>query len=156
MNISLKDRFWRKVVIKGHDDCWEWTACKITYGYGFFYSGRKWPGDSGMEAAHRVAWRLTHGKIPDGMCVCHKCDNPGCQNPAHLFLGTQKENMRDAKAKGRTAHKACGHTMNPDLVRAMRLLRERGHTVKRISEWFGWGYVATLNACNRKTWKEVT
>jgi predicted XRE-type DNA-binding protein len=90
-------RFWAKVNILGPDDCWEWTASikKKGYGYGQFnLNGR-------MTKVHRVAWELTHGPIPEGLCCCHICDNKKCVNPKHLFLGTQQDNIDDMVTKGR-------------------------------------------------------
>ena len=88
-------RFWDKVEILGPDDCWNWTAVKGKEGYGHFkYKGRQ-------TQAHRMAWILTNGPIPDNFHVLHHCDNPPCCNPAHLFLGTQTDNMRDMFEKNR-------------------------------------------------------
>ncbi len=90
------DRFW-KHVIKGNDDeCWEWQGATIGMGYGYF-RGRY----ECNEYTHRFSWEIEHGPIPQGLCVCHKCDNPTCVNPKHLFLGTIGDNNRDMYAKGR-------------------------------------------------------
>jgi hypothetical protein len=91
------DRFWRKVDRQG--DCWEWQASRDGLGYGFF---RVANGES-MKKAHRVAWELTYGAIPDGLIVCHRCDNPPCVNPEHLFLGTWQDNVDDRVAKNRSS-----------------------------------------------------
>lgn len=90
----IEHRFWSKVD-KSHD-CWEWTAHRTHDGYGRFTLRHGVP-----RMAHRVAYELTHGTIPDGLLVCHRCDNPACVRPAHLFLGTNNDNMRDMVAKGR-------------------------------------------------------
>lgn len=91
------DRFWSKV--RRGDDCWDWTAARDPLGYGFF---RMEPGKP-MWRAHRAAWALVNGPIPDGMIVCHRCDNPPCVRPEHLFLGTDQDNTDDRVAKGRSS-----------------------------------------------------
>ena len=86
--------FWKFVNIESFFSCWEWRRGK-SYGYGVLtytqYACR----------AHRMAVRIVYGKIPDGLYICHKCDNPPCVNPNHLFLGTAKDNAEDRITKGR-------------------------------------------------------
>lgn len=92
--MSLK-RFWDKVDIRDEKDCWEWKALTNLSGYGRFrYQGK-------MELSHRVSWEITNGSIPDNLCVLHKCDNPRCVNPNHLFLGTRQDNSLDMVVKNR-------------------------------------------------------
>lgn len=79
----------------GPDSCWEYQAARSPRGYGTIGVMGK------TRRAHRVAWELANGPIPEGLLVCHHCDNPPCCNPAHLFLGTDKDNVADMRAKGR-------------------------------------------------------
>ncbi len=91
----LEERFRSRVDVKGPDDCWEWTAGKIPGGY-----GAVWDNSIGRHRhAHRLAWELANGPIPDGLWVLHRCDNPPCCNPAHLWLGTQHDNDMDRTHK---------------------------------------------------------
>lgn len=96
----IEDRFWSKVDRSaGPDACWPWTRTCAPNGYGVT---RLWgPTRRYHLGAHRAAWTLTHGPIPTGRFVCHHCDNPPCCNPAHLFLGTPKDNIDDMHRKGR-------------------------------------------------------
>ncbi len=85
--------FWAKVTkSKG---CWLFKGSIGTHGYGVFQMNLK------REKAHRIAWRLSYGTIPDGLLICHTCDVRACCNPKHLFLGTHSDNVRDKYAKGR-------------------------------------------------------
>ena len=81
------------------DGCWEWTASLSKSGYGYFNTSEKRPAT--CRLAHRVMWQITYGEDPRKLFVCHKCDNPKCVRPSHLFLGTQKDNMTDCAQKGR-------------------------------------------------------
>ena len=87
-----------KIVPSG---CWEWKLYKNPLGYGVVSFGKRGQ-PKRITGAHRLSWIVYRGSIPDGLCVLHKCDNPSCINPDHLFLGTNADNMRDMAAKGRT------------------------------------------------------
>lgn len=90
---TLPERFWAKV--ERSKGCWLWKGAKGARGYGVFWRAPF------QTSAHRVAWELTYGPIPDGHVVMHLCDNPPCVNPEHLRIGTHLENMADMRAKGR-------------------------------------------------------
>lgn len=99
----LIERFWSRIDRSdGPDACWEWRGRLDAKGYGCAYVGTRYPnGGTCFERAHRVVYRLTKGEVPAGLVVRHSCDNPPCCNPAHLLLGTQGDNTRDAAVQGK-------------------------------------------------------
>ena len=102
------DRFWSHVDKRGPDDCWEWKDGATPQGYGLAMIGGH------RTTAPRVSWILANGEIPDGLLVCHNCpdgDNPLCVNPAHLFLGTYKDNTQDMIQKGRDHFRGSASTI---------------------------------------------
>lgn len=145
--------FWSRVNVGPVVGCWEWTGAKKENGYGTL----KWKQQ--MLYAHRVAFSLLHGEILPGYCVCHKCDNPACCNPYHLFQGTHADNIHDAMTKGR--HVAPPRVippktkLNPTWVRAIRKqVTEIGNleevarinnlgasTIRRVARRESWGWV---------------
>lgn len=92
---KARRRFEAKFVKGDPDECWEWIASRNQGGYGLFWYKYHHVG------AHRIVWLLAYGEIPSGLEVCHKCDNPSCVNPEHLFLGTRYDNVSDMYQKGR-------------------------------------------------------
>lgn len=96
--VQYSKRFWDKVDIGGQDECWEWNRHRFANGYGSFHKSVQ----ERHALAHRVAYELANGPIPDGLYVLHQCDNPACCNPAHLSVGTQYDNMADAVNRDRT------------------------------------------------------
>jgi hypothetical protein len=93
---ALRERFLEK--IRKTENCWEWTAAKNSDGYGIIGVG-----GHGTVRAHRLAYKLFVGPIPEGKQVLHRCDNPGCINPSHLWIGMDADNQADSVAKGRHA-----------------------------------------------------
>ena len=111
-------------------ECWLWHGARDPKnGYGNF--GIEGGHNGRTEKAHRAAWLLLVGPIPDGLFVLHKCDNPPCVNPAHLFLGTHQDNMDDKIEKGRTEKQP------ENVVRAIRRLRAKGWHYKQLQELLG-------------------
>lgn len=143
-------RFWAKVIKQA--ECWPFTGAKHHFGYGVFR-----PPGKAMTTSHRVAWELTHGPIPDGQCVLHRCDNPPCCNPDHLFLGTQEDNARDRVAKRRTAY---GENAGPAKLKDSDVIRIRGLVAsgvlqKTLCTTYGISRASMSQVVNRKTWRHL-
>lgn len=118
-----EDRFHEKYV-KSPNGCWEWAASKDICGYGFFWDRTR------IKKANRYSYELHIGPIPQGANVCHTCDNPGCVNPKHLFVGTQFQNMQDAHRKGRMPQ----YKLSDDDV---RFIQQSSRSVRDLAKMFG-------------------
>lgn len=165
MNITEQTitRFWSKVDKNG--DCWVWTGSRFTDGYGQFTVAPR------NVRAHRFSWVVSHGAIPDGLCVCHKCDNPACVRPDHLFLATSQENTQDKVNKSRQARglRISGNQLNlvtgaghhsakltPTQVREIRAAIEEGTTNTVLGRRYGVSGAAIRAIRNRKNWAHVS
>ena len=127
--------------------CWEWRGCRATTGYGKY----------GRELAHRIAWEVSFNQHPGKAHVLHRCDHPPCINPAHLFLGTQAENMRDMAAKGR-ATRGEHHPrakLSKHEVSQIRRRRSAGEKLQTLADAFGVGPSAISRIANGVRWRVV-
>lgn len=146
---SSNNAFWQKV--KKTEDCWLWTGALHRQGYGFTtISGKK-------MYAHRAAWMLTYGSIPEKTCVCHRCDVTTCVRPSHLFLGTQQQNMQDASQKGRLCNKPRGSQNNMAKMTEAQAYRAKFGTEHMVilAREFSVTYQAIQAIRTGKTWRHI-
>lgn len=151
--MTIQERF-QKWVKPDQSGCHVWTASCTRDGYGKIMIARK------EKKAHRVAYEQVHGPIPEGFSVLHRCDNPPCVNPAHLFLGTQLDNVRDMHSKGRD-RKARGESqhcavLTADQIREIRNRCAAGELQKDLAPEFGVGRGQIGYIVRRESWRHVT
>ena len=172
-----EERFWDKVQVGSPSECWVWCGSRSGGRYGKFYFEGK------LVQAHRYSYMLHYGEILPGLVVCHKCDNEGCVNPYHLFVGTQKDNVQDMFKKGRdnyargsnhgskTHPECCRHradnfgcrkgekngrsVLTKHAVLQIRSLAECGVSRRKIARMFGVGKTTVDNVVHRRTWADV-
>lgn len=151
----MSARFWKLVKRGGPDECWEWVGFRHKKsGYGSWS-----PRHDERWGAHRVAWVLANGRLPDGM-VCHHCDNKPCCNPAHLYDGTAKTNAQDAKERGRLGGRSRGE-LNPAAkltaahVVQMRAAHAAGVGSRVLARQYGIGRSTTKRILRGLKWKHV-
>lgn len=154
-SVEGRKRFWDKVDIKSANECWPWKGwCRRNkYGvYGILVGGASRSFDT-----HRVAYYLANGEIPEGMCVCHSCDNPPCCNPNHFFLGTQTDNMSDMVKKGRNikGEKVNFAKLKAPQVIGIRELYRKGHTQEHIGSLYKTSRVNVCRIVNYMSWKHL-
>ena len=147
-----KNRFWSKV--NKTSNCWEWTGSKDGKGYGQFSANCK------RYSTHRFSFELKYGKIPNGLCVLHHCDNPSCVRPDHLFLGTVADNNRDSIIKGRNFCPIGEDNGRSKLTkRDVSLIRElysrRDTTHIQLAQQFNVCSATICYIVNNQTWKHI-
>lgn len=150
--LTIQERFFSKVLKT--ETCWVWQANKLPTGYGLFRIG-----DS-MQRAHRVAYRLTYGSFPEKLQVLHKCDNPSCVRPDHLWLGTNTDNVRDKVLKGRASSLAGEANPKAKLTAAqvieMRKYWESGeYTQGALAKMFNIRLGTVSGVVNRTAWRNI-
>lgn len=145
--------FWEYVDKRNKDECWNWLAAKTTAGYGEYrVNGKVW-------YTHRYSWFLESGEIPDNLFVLHRCDNPSCVNPKHLFLGTHLDNLKDMRQKGRGSgpkgdKNASAKLCEADIVE-IRKLFSQGNSRASIARQFKVAWHSINKVLNGKRWKWV-
>ena len=144
----VAQRFWAKV--RKGEGCWEWQGG----------IGKHWYGQFDFRfacRAHRAAWILTYGNIPNDLQVLHRCDNKRCVRPSHLFLGTQKDNVVDCVNKGRISRGELRpqHKLKTEDIRKIRKLREQGLIYREIAERFGIHFSYVCAIVQRRAWRHV-
>lgn len=158
---TIEARFWAKV--KKTESCWLWTGAKLAKGYGSFGVGpdpkhppasRRWK----LAQAHRFSWELHNGLVPDGQHVLHRCDTPACVNPAHLFLGTNADNVRDRQVKKRHARgerNATAKLTEDDVCEIRRRALEDGDGPRKLGRDFGVKHPTIIKILRHEYWSHV-
>lgn len=154
LSIVQIENFWAKV--SKSDECWLFVGSRHHLGYGqFTLNGR-------VNKAHRVSWMIHYGEIPEGMCVLHRCDVRNCINPAHLFLGTQQDNIADMVAKGRQrAGRQRGvdnpmSKLTPETVKEIRAAYKEGAISQhKLAKLFKVSPMTVNRIVNHKLWSHI-
>lgn len=148
---DIVERFFERV--EKSENCWIWLGARKDSGYGNFHLG-----NLKYRRAHKFSWEMHFGKVPDGLLVLHKCDNPICVKPNHLFLGNQKENMADAKKKGRNAFgvKNGRSKLTDEIVKEIRKEYAFGRASSRnLGQKYSVGKSTILQIIRGNTWKHI-
>lgn len=151
---TIEERFWKQVVIVPYDNgCWLWSGHTNQKGYGQIGRGAA---GAGEIKAHALSWIIHYGRIPEGKCVLHRCDNPPCVNPNHLWIGTRLDNNRDSVSKGRNQrgekHRFSKFT-NQDIndIRSLWPQMNQADLARRYN--VNWS--AIWKIVHKKTWKHI-
>ena len=149
------DGLWQRVLNHARQNtatgCLEWFGSKSGDGY-----GRMGIGNRKSDGPHRVSWQHWNGPIPEGMCVCHRCDNPSCAEPSHLFLGTKKDNSVDMVKKNRSAKReqnGRSKLKTKDVILIRSLVGTR--SLRSIAREYGVHHVTIMDAISGVNWNSV-
>lgn len=147
----MSSKFWERVYKTNY--CWNWKAGKDEKGYGLFWCKKTW-------RAHRFSWVVHYGEIPNNLHVLHKCDNPKCVNPEHLFLGTNQDNVNDKFKKGRNYNvKGEKHKLaklnDTDIIEIRKLYNNGNFTLKEIAKKYKVYYTTIQKIVTKQTWKHI-
>lgn len=143
---------WKNVKIKRSDECWEWTKYKLKNGYGEMGINNK------VYLVHRIVYEQIYGYIPDGLYILHKCNNPSCCNPKHLYLGTQKDNMKQMSEDGRSARgekSSSAKLKVEDVLEIRKLYSTEKYYHWELGEMFGVSRQQITKILNNQNWKHI-
>ena len=147
--LRLLPRFWDKVSVEP-SGCWPWMGQRDRDGYGGFHL------DGKREIAHRLSYQHFKGDIPNGIYICHKCDNPSCVNPSHLWTGTHADNMADKVSKGRAYQPIGDKNKSAKLVEAdVIAIRADTRPQHQIAADYGIDQAQVSNIKLRKSWNHI-
>lgn len=161
MAMTLQDKFSGSYVVESNG-CWRWTKGRHAHGYGVINT--RIGGRNKQYRANRVSYEIAKGPIPGGMFVLHRCDNPSCVNPEHLFLGTQRDNMRDCISKGRHVNQnrtwptgSAHHNskLSDNLVRTIRVHHGLGLYYREIAKMLSLNISTVYRVATHKVWAHV-
>lgn len=144
-----KERFWSKVYIAGPDECWEWQAQRISFGYGRFQL------NGSAESAHRIAYDLIKGIKDPSSVIQHECDNTSCVNPAHLLEGTQSDNIQSCSDRGRHVG---NRKLNDEAVKVIKWMlkhKNRYGLITKLADLHGVSREAIKSIKSGKAWSHV-
>ena len=157
--MTVKERLFKNIQIDKQTGCWNYGNISNPNSYGYITFGSRLDGSRKQIGAHRVSYQIFNGKIPDGMFVCHKCDNRHCVNPDHLFLGTCLDNTLDMLSKGRPFNHDGTHNHNAKLTESQvfEIRKEfmAGKTKSEIGREHGIGSSQICKIVSEKSWKRV-
>ena len=153
IKLELQERFHEKWELNEETGCWIWKASLAGRGYGQI----KIPGQRKQIYAHQLSYLIHYGSIPQGMMVCHTCDNTKCVKPSHLFLGTQKDNMQDMKNKGRhlNGSKNAKAKLTEAQVRAIHTLNKKGSSQGKLAKIFGVSQGQVFRILHGHRWNHI-
>lgn len=155
---SLHERLLRMILVDPNTGCHEWQGTKC-HGYGRLTIGSRTDGTRRTGSAHRISYFIHHGKLPEGHEVCHRCDNPSCINPEHLFSGTRQDNVDDREAKGRNRPNK-GSKVGTSKLKEVDIpviinMKMNGNSSRDIAKKYNVDHSTILNIVNRSSWKHV-